>query len=287
MVTGSNGQLGNCLRLASQGSADRFVFTDVEELDICDPAAVRAMVKSEKADVIVNCAAFTNVDAAEDNYELAEKLNSGAVANLASAMKEVGGLLVHISTDYVFGGAAYDKPITEDVGPCPTGVYGETKLHGEEAIMKSGCRYVIIRTAWLYSEFGRNFVKTMLSLFSSKPQVKVVDDQVGTPTYAGDLAAAIMKVLSCGPLDYQLGLYHFSDEGACSWYEFASAIYDLASEKSGFTAELSPCSSSEYPSKVVRPAYSVLDKSLIKKTFGMEIPAWRDSLAVCIKKLQV
>ena len=286
LVTGANGQLGSSLRLASQHSGDRFVFTDVAELDICDLDAVRLMVRQEGASVIVNCAAFTNVDAAEDNYGLAEKLNCDAVANLASAMKEVGGLLIHISTDYVFGGAKYDAPIKEDVSPCPTGVYGVTKLHGEQAVLQSGCRSVIIRTAWLYSEFGKNFVKTMMNLFSSRPQVRVVNDQMGTPTYAGDLAAAIMKVLSCGPSDEQLGIYHFSDEGACTWFDFSSEIFRLYREAvPSLDSEVQPCLSSEFPSKVIRPEYSVLDKTKIKKVFGIEIPAWQDSLAVCMKKL--
>lgn len=305
LVTGANGQLGNEMRIVSRGSADNYLFTDVAGdavyLDITDPSAVRAMVAENDIDVIVNCAAYTNVEAAETNMELAERLNAGAPAILAAAMKERGGLLVHISTDYVFGKEPYNKPCREDQQGTPTGVYGLTKLHGEQRIMESGCDYVIIRTAWLYSEFGKNFLKTMLALTSSKPSISVVFDQAGTPTYALDLAKAIAVILA----DYSdwaslphvsgieptaskehyrhTGIYHYSNEGVCSWYDFARAI---AVKSGNGSCEVRPCHSDEFPSAVVRPAYSVLDKTLAKKTFGISIPYWTDSLDICIKNLK-
>ena len=281
LVTGANGQLGMSLRRLLHGA----VFTDVVDvpgvqtvhLDITDAAAVRAMVAAERVDAIVNCAAYTNVDAAEDNPELAELLNATAVGILADAMKEVGGLLVHISTDYVFGGDPYNTPCTEEQKGTPTGAYGLSKLHGEQAILASGVRYLIIRTAWLYSEYGKNFVKTMLRLTSERPQLSVVFDQVGTPTYAGDLAAAIVKIIGKAE-----GIFNFSNEGVCSWYDFAKMIAEYA----GHTAcEILPCHSNEFPSKVHRPAYSVLDKTKIKNRFGLQIPYWTDSLKLCIKNL--
>ncbi len=282
LVTGANGQLGMSLRQRT-----RAVFTDVTEvpgletvcLDITDREAVRKLVRSEGIDTLVNCAAYTNVDAAEDNYELAERLNAGAVENLAVVMKEVGGRLIHISTDYVFGKEPYNTPCREDQQGTPTGVYGLTKLHGEQAILRSGVRHVIIRTAWLYSEYGKNFVKTMLRLTAEKPSLKVVFDQVGTPTYAGDLADAILAVAAAGGPD---GIYHFSNEGVCSWYDFTKMIAEYA----GRTAcDIQPCHSDEFPSKVVRPSYSVLDKTKIKETFGLKIPYWTDSLKKCIQNL--
>lgn len=282
LVTGANGQLGMSLRQRT-----RAVFTDVTEvpgletvcLDITDREAVRKLVRNEGIDTLVNCAAYTNVDAAEDNYELAERLNAGAVENLAVVMKEVGGRLIHISTDYVFGKEPYNTPCREDQQGTPTGVYGLTKLHGEQAILRSGVRHVIIRTAWLYSEYGKNFVKTMLRLTAEKPSLKVVFDQVGTPTYAGDLADAILAVAAAGGPD---GIYHFSNEGVCSWYDFTKMIAEYA----GRTAcDIQPCHSDEFPSKVVRPSYSVLDKTKIKETFGLKIPYWTDSLKKCIQNL--
>ena len=294
LVTGANGQLGMCLRaVLPEGT----VYTDVVpgqdtvHLDITDPEAIRSLAAAEKVDVLVNCAAYTNVDAAEDNEALAELLNAKAVENLALAMKEVGGLLVHISTDYVFGGEPYNTPCREDMTGTPTGAYGRTKLHGEQAILRSGVRHVIIRTSWLYSEFGKNFVKTMLRLTAEKPSLKVVFDQVGTPTYARDLAETIAKILDHPGLDPvpHPGLdpgspcvFHFSNEGVCSWYDFAKAIAEYA----GHTAcDIQPCHSDEFPSKVVRPSYSVLDKTKIKETFGLSIPYWTDSLKKCIRNL--
>lgn len=289
LVTGANGQLGMSLRQRA-GHAGQWLFTDVVDgpdtvhLDITDLSAIRSLVAAGHVDAIVNCAAYTNVDAAEDNPELAELLNARAVENLAMAMKEVGGLLVHISTDYVFGAEPYNRPCREDQQGTPTGVYGLTKLHGEQAILRSGVRHVILRTAWLYSEYGKNFVKTMLRLTAEKPSLQVVFDQVGTPTYAGDLAGAIIRILEmAGPAGFD-GIYHYSNEGVCSWYDFTKMIAEYA----GHTAcEIRPCHSDEFPSKVHRPAYSVLDKTKIKESFGLEIPYWTDSLKKCIKNLIV
>ena len=282
LVTGANGQLGKSIRdLSPEG----FVYTDIEELDITDLQAIRKIVAEEGIEAIVNCAAYTNVEAAEDNFELAELLNAKAVENLAVAMKETGGLLVHISTDYVFGKEPYNTPCREDMKGTPTGVYGLTKLHGEEAILRSGVRHVIIRTAWLYSEYGKNFVKTMLDLTASRPQLKVVFDQVGTPTYARDLAGVILTVLKDDEISPRASLspndniYNYSNEGVCSWYDFAKAI----AEYSGHTScSILPCHSAEFPSKVTRPSYSVLDKTKIKETFGIRIPYWTESLKICL-----
>lgn len=287
LVTGSDGQLGRSLRSASQGSPDRYIFTDVAELDITCPEAVEAAVCDFGADVIVNCAAFTDVERAEDNLDLAEKLNATAVRILADAMKRSGGLLIHISTDYVFGLEPYNRPCREDQTGTPTGVYGLTKLHGEQAIAQSGCRSIIIRTAWLYSEYGKNFVKTMLSLTSSRPSVNVVFDQAGTPTYAGDLAAAIVKILTDRSFEGKEGVYNYSDEGVCSWFDFARAVYTSAREKCPERplCDVRPCHSDEFPSKVTRPPYSVLDKTKIKETFGVSVPYWTDSLQKCINNL--
>lgn len=296
LVTGANGQLGNEMRLISKDMTDHFIFTDVTEvegvettlLDITNLDAVREMVKTHKVNCIVNCAAYTNVDKAETDMDFCRTLNAKAPQNLALVMKEVGGLLVHVSTDYVFGGDPYNVPCREDQKGTPTGVYGLTKLEGEENIKAAGCDYVIIRTAWLYSEFGKNFVKTMLNLTATKPQLKVVFDQAGTPTYAYDLARAIEAVLK----DYakeqpasaysKTGIYHFSNEGVCSWYDFTKTIAAMAGHTE---CDIQPCHSNEFPSPVKRPAYSVLDKTKIKETFGLRIPYWTDSLKVCIEHL--
>lgn len=302
LVTGANGQLGNEMRILAKNSANKYFFTDVveaseesiamlrklagddintdtEHLDITNLDAIREVVKREKIGAIVNCAAYTNVDAAEDNYDLAEMLNAKAPENLAIAMKEVGGLLVHISTDYVFGKEPYNTPCKEDQEGTPTGVYGLTKLHGEQAIQTEGCKYVIIRTAWLYSEFGKNFVKTMLNLTAIKPQLKVVFDQVGTPTYAGDLANAILSILA-KPIE---GIYHYSNEGVCSWFDFTKMIAEYAANT---VCDIQPCHSDEFPSKVKRPAFSVLDKTKIKRVYSMTIPYWTQSLRKCINSLK-
>lgn len=300
LVTGANGQLGNEMRIVSKGSKDKYLFTDVVEmedqqttiLDITDLDAIKSIVKKSDVQVIVNCAAYTNVDKAETDKELCELLNAKAPENLAIAIKEVNGLLIHISTDYVFGGDPYNTPCKEDQKGTPTGVYGSTKLHGEQNIQAIGVDYVIIRTAWLYSEFGKNFVKTMLNLTSSKPQLKVVFDQVGTPTYALDLAKAITTILedykqtlNTQPsiLNYsKAGIYHFSNEGVCSWFDFTKVIAEYAGN---FGCDIQPCHSDEFPSPVKRPSYSVLDKTKVKDTFGVKIPYWTNSLKKCISNL--
>ncbi len=278
LVTGANGQLGNELRLVTAESADRYVFTDVGELDITDAEAIERMVAANGIELIINCAAYTNVDKAEDDRALAERLNTTAVEHLAAAMKRRNGWLVHISTDYVFGGDPYNTPCKEDQQGTPTGVYGETKLRGEQAIARIGCHHIIIRTAWLYSEFGKNFVKTMLDLTASKPELKVVFDQTGTPTYARDLADAIFAIVAGNE-----GIYHYSNEGVCSWYDFTKTIAELAGRTK---CDIQPCHSDEFPSKVKRPAYSVLDKTKIKTVFGLRIPYWTDSLKTCLQNLK-
>ncbi len=302
LVTGANGQLGNEMRIVAKRSNDNYIFTDINqaegvetvELDITDLEAVRKIVEENQIDVIVNCAAYTNVDAAETNEELAERLNAVAPENLAKSIKEVGGLLIQISTDYVFGKEPYNTPCKEDRQGTPTGVYGMTKLHGEQRIIATGCNHVIIRTAWLYSEFGKNFCKTMMHLTATKPQLKVVFDQVGTPTYALDLAKAIVVVVD----DYRSncrsarreesyykksGVYHYSNEGVCSWYDFTKMI----AEYNGTTdCDVQPCHSNEFPSPVMRPAYSVLDKTKIKEVFGVQVPYWTASLKQCICNLK-
>lgn len=317
LVTGANGQLGNEMRIVTKGSNDRYIFTDVcdehpeslemlhklagedvetttTKLDITNLEAIRKIVKENDVKVIVNCAAWTNVDGAEDpeKYDLVELLNAKAPENLAIAMKEVGGLLIHISTDYVFGGDPYNTPCKEDQKGTPTGVYGLTKLHGEQIIQTTGVDHLIFRTAWLYSEFGKNFVKTMLNLTATKPQLKVVFDQVGTPTYARDLADVIMVAIE----DYKQslnsqpssliyaksGIYHFSNEGVCSWFDFTKMI----AEHSGQTScDIQPCHSDEYPSPVKRPAFSVLDKTKVKETLGLAVPYWADSLRICLRNI--
>lgn len=307
LVTGANGQLGNELRLVTKGctSGDQYFFTDVtdaseesiamlrklggndidvgtKKLDITDINAIRRFVKDNEITIIINCAAYTNVDAAEDNEDLAELLNAKAVENIATVMKEVQGLLVHISTDYVFGGDPYNTPCKEDQKGTPTGVYGLTKLHGEQAIQRVGCNHVIIRTAWLYSEFGKNFVKTMLYLTSIKPQLKVVFDQVGTPTYAKDLAEVIFHIVDERMAFSNQGIYHYSNEGVCSWFDFTKMIAEYAGNTE---CDIQPCHSDEFPSKVKRPSFSVLDKSKIKESFELLVPYWLDSLKVCLKRM--
>ena len=290
LVTGANGQLGNEMRIVSRQSADRYVFTDVADfpgndtvhLDITDMEAVRETVSEYDIDIIVNCAAYTNVDKAEADIDACRLLNAKAPENLAVAIREKGGLLIHMSTDYVFGGVVYDAPLNEDTPTSPTGVYGLTKLEGEEMIRRSGCRHIIIRTSWLYSEFGRNFVKTMLALTSSKPSLKVVNDQTGTPTYALDLASAIFDIIENRKAEDREGIYHYSNEGVCTWYEFARTIAEYAGNDE---CEISPCTSEEYPSPVRRPSYSVLDKTRIKNAFGISVPHWTDSLKKCLNNI--
>ncbi len=311
LVTGANGQLGNEMRILAKNSADMYVFTDVvdaseesiavlkklagedintdtEHLDITNLEAIRKIVSDNDIKVIVNCAAWTNVDAAETAGVIVETLNATAPENLATAMKEVKGLLIHVSTDYVFGGDPYNTPCKEDQKGTPTGVYGLTKLHGEQKIQATGCNYVILRTAWLYSEFGKNFVKTMLNLTATKPQLKVVFDQVGTPTYALDLANAISTVIE----DYKkentasyskTGIYHFSNEGVCSWFDFTKMIAEFAGNNN---CDIQPCHSDEFPSPVKRPAYSVLDKTKVKESFRIKVSYWMDSLRLCLENMQ-
>lgn len=283
LVTGANGQLGNEMRVVARNSADNYIFTDVAELDITDAAAVEKMVTDNDVKVIVNCAAYTNVDKAEDDREFAELLNARAVENLAQAIRRNDGLLVHVSTDYVFGGTKNNTPCREDEPANPTGVYGVTKLHGEQAIIASGCHHIIIRTAWLYSEFGKNFLKTMLNLTATKPQLKVVFDQVGSPTYAYDLALAIFDIVENRKYVDNDGIYHYSNEGVCSWFDFTKMIAEYADHTG---CDIQPCHSDEFPSKVIRPSYSVLDKTKIKKTFGVAVPYWTDSLRVCMTNLK-
>lgn len=302
LVTGANGQLGNEMRLVAKGSSDEYIFTDVTEqkgaktifLDITDIDALRAIVKSEGVKCIVNCAAYTNVDKAETDEAFCRKLNATAPELMAKVMKEVDGLLIHVSTDYVFGGDPYNTPCKEDQKGTPTGIYGMTKLEGEQKIIASGVNHIIIRTAWLYSEFGKNFVKTMLHLTATKSQLKVVFDQVGTPTYAFDLANAITKIID----DYKIeivncqlstfnysksGIYHFSNEGVCSWYDFTVKIAEIAGNTN---CDIQPCHSNEFPSPVKRPAYSVLDKTKMKTVFGIKVPYWTVSLRRCMENMK-
>ena len=313
LVTGANGQLGTSLALMANSEDANFFFTDVDTLDITDYNAVRNYLKDNHIDIVINCAAYTNVDRAEDDRELAFKINAEAPGNLAKACRIGNAALIHISTDYVFGKERSTLPRTEEVKPSPSGVYGESKLEGERRIIaelegitagedaskqnagrKKLCvsqkqadraRYAIIRTAWLYSEYGKNFVKTMLGLFSTKDKLSVVFDQVGTPTYAGDLAAVVYRIaveMACGDFrKVDNGIYNFTDEGVCSWYDFATAIAEL----SGSECKVLPCHSDEFPSKVKRPSFSVLDKSKIKQRFQIEIPHWRESLKICVKAL--
>ncbi|MDD7456187.1 MAG: dTDP-4-dehydrorhamnose reductase [Bacteroidales bacterium] len=287
LVTGANGQLGTELRNVAGSSRNHYIFTDVTtiqgvetvSLDITDEDAVRLVCESERVDVIVNCAAYTNVDRAEDDPVWAELLNCAAVGNLAKVAAERGATMIHISTDYVFHG---DRPMPckEDWETYPLGVYGSTKLAGEKALEKSGCKYILLRTAWLYSPYRKNFVKTMRSLMSQQDSVKVVFDQLGTPTYALDLAEVIFKIIEENLLA-KTGVYHFSNEGAISWYDFAEAIRDL----SNIECDVRPCHTEEFPTKAERPKFSVLDKTKIKATFGIRIPYWRDSLKDCINRL--
>lgn len=282
LVTGANGQLGCEMRRLGAVSPNNYIFTDVAELDITDSDAVMRVVKECAIEAIVNCAAYTNVDKAESDEAMAELINATAVGNLARAMKEVGGTLFHVSTDYVFGREG-NTPRTEDMPLDPLGVYGRTKLHGEEAIAQSGCKALIFRTAWLYSEFGNNFLKTMMRLTAERESINVVFDQVGTPTYAGDLALAIFSIIEAGVYEGNEGIYHFSDEGVCSWYDFA---VEIAAAAGNTSCRINPCHSSEFPSPVTRPPYSVLDKTKIKNTFDIDIPHWRESMEYCIKRIK-
>jgi dTDP-4-dehydrorhamnose reductase len=281
LVTGANGQLGNEMRRLGELSSNNYLFTDIEELDVTDADAVQRFVSENGVEVVVNCVAYTNVDKAESDEETAYKVNATAVENIAKAVKSVDGTLFHVSTDYVFGTDG-NTPRTEEMPLAPLGAYGRTKLAGERAVQQVGCKAIIIRTAWLYSEFGHNFVKTMLRLTAEKDTLKVVFDQVGSPTYAGDLALTIFSIIEGDVYSGNEGIYHFSDEGVCSWYDFAVEIARLAGHKN---CRIEPCHSYEFPSPVTRPPYSVLDKSKIKSTFGVDIPHWRESLIYCLKRI--
>lgn len=286
LVTGANGQLGNEIQIAARNMSHNFIFTDIcdgyTHLDITNLDAIRQMVSDNNISCIINCAAWTNVDGAETAGDIVETLNATAPENLAIAMKDVDGLLIHVSTDYVFGQEPYNVPCREDQQGTPTGIYGLTKLHGEQKIQAVGCKHIIIRTAWLYSEFGKNFCKTMLNLTATKPQLKVVFDQCGTPTYAYDLAIAILDIIDGGKYEGNTGIYHYSNEGVCSWFDFTKMI----AEYSGQTqCDIQPCHSNEFPSPVKRPSYSVLDKTKIKQTFNVKVPYWTDSLKTCISNL--
>ena len=303
LVTGANGQLGTSLALMANSGDANFLFTDVDTLDITDYRAVRSFMKSNSVDIVINCAAYTNVDKAEDDRDSAFRINADAPGLLAKACRIQGAALIHISTDYVFGKERSTKPRTEEVKPSPSGVYGESKLEGERRILSEfseagvksptgiaskkadQIRYAIVRTAWLYSEYGKNFVKTMLNFQAAKDKLSVVFDQVGTPTYAGDLAAVVYRIameMADGSFrKVDNGIYNFTDEGVCSWYDFAQAI----AEETGSECKVLPCHSDEFPSKVKRPAFSVLDKSKIKHRFQIEIPHWRQSLRHCLEAL--
>ncbi len=298
LITGANGQLGNEMRLITKGLESTYIFTDVTEqegvetirLDITDIDAIRETVTKNDVGCIVNCAAYTNVEKAESDEALCRKLNATAPQLLAQVMKEVNGLLIHVSTDYVFGGDPYNTPCKEDQTGTPTGVYGKTKLEGEQNIINSGVKHIIIRTAWLYSEFGRNFVKTMMTLTATKPKLNVVFDQCGTPTYAGDLAEAIRQIINQYNItntteteQFPYGIYHYSNEGVCSWYDFTKKIAEMAGNTG---CDIQPCHSDEFPSPVKRPAYSVLDKTKIKTTFEIEVPYWTDSLQKCMNNMK-
>ena len=281
LITGANGQLGRSLQRLGGVSPHNYICTDVAELDITDAGAVLRAVREQGIDVIVNCAAYTDVERAEDDEPTAELLNHKAAGNLAAAAKATGATLFHVSTDYVFDGTAH-TPYTEDGTPSPLGAYGRTKLAGERAVMASGCRYLIFRTAWLYSEYGNNFLKTMLRLTSERDTLQVVFDQIGTPTYAGDLALALFSIIESERYAGNEGVYHFTDEGVCSWYDFATEIAAAAGHDS---CRIIPCHTSEFPTKAQRPAYSVLDKTKIKTTFQMDIPHWREAMIYCLKQL--
>lgn len=281
LITGANGQLGSEMRKLGSVSPNEYIFTDVQELDITNKEAVLSFVEQNGVNIIVNCAAYTNVDKAEDDEDTAELINATAVGNLAEAAKAVDATLFHVSTDYVFG-ADGNTPRSEDMPTNPLGVYGRTKLHGEQAIAAVGAKTIIIRTAWLYSEFGNNFLKTMLRLTAEKESLNVVFDQIGTPTYAGDLALVIFSIIEGNLYAGNEGTYHFSNEGVCSWYDFAT---EIAIAAGNMDCNIQPCHSSEFPSKVTRPPYSVLDKTKIKQTFGVDIPHWRDSMLYCLERL--
>ena len=273
--------MGQELRQLPQRDGFDYIFTDVNELDICDKEATFHFVEQNRIDLIINCAAYTDVERAEVERERAEQINVEGVANLASAAREYNATLIHISTDYVFGGIATHSPITEEQICAPLGVYGETKWRGEEAVIASGCNYIIIRTSWLYSIYGKNFVKTILKLSESKDSISVVNDQIGSPTYAADLAQTIVCLVESGKIEANGGIYHYSNKGAISWFDFAQRIVILSGNK----CDVKPCTSVEFGSKVKRPSYSVLDTSKVCDRFGIDVPEWEKSLEICISKM--
>ena len=281
LVTGANGQLGRHMRLLAPGSAHTWLFTDVEELDITSREAVTVFVKANGINIIVNCAAYTNVDKAESDEATAMRINGDAVGYMAEALNDAGGTLIHFSTDYVFGGTMYNTPCSEDMEANPTGAYGRTKLAGEKAAER--CHHLIFRTSWLYSEYGKNFLLTMLRLTAEKEQLSVVFDQMGTPTYAGDLARAVFRIIESGEYLKHEGIYNYANEGVCSWYDFTKEIARQAGQT---TCKIMPCHSNEYPSPVKRPSYSVLDKTKFKETFQQEIPYWTEALSRCIANIK-
>jgi dTDP-4-dehydrorhamnose reductase len=283
LVTGGNGQLGQAIIRAAQGSNNEYITLSRSEADICNYEMMDSLLSVQHFNIVINCAAYTNVDGAEDNIDEAQRINGEGVATLAQVCKRHNARLIHISTDYVFGDGPAIGSCREDDETHPVSIYGQTKRQGEQAVVASGCHYLIIRTSWLYSEFGRNFVKTMIALISQKDSVKVVSDQIGTPTYALDLAEVIYEIVSGRRYEGQDGIYHYSNDGVCSWFDFAGKIAEYVGNSS---CEIIPCTTEEYPSKVRRPAYSVLDKTKIKNTFGLRIPAWTESLKKCIKNLK-
>lgn len=281
LITGAEGQLGRSLARLGGVSPNNYLCTDIAQLDITDAAAVRSYVTAHRTDVIVNCAAYTDVERAEEEEQAADRINRQAVRNLAEAAAEADAALIHLSTDYVFDGRNC-RPYTEEDTPAPANAYARTKLAGERAVRESGCRHLIIRSSWLYSEYGHNFLKTMLRLTAERETLDVVCDQVGTPTYAGDLAMAIFSIIEGGLLAGREGTYHFSNEGVCSWYDFAA---EIASAVGRDTCRIRPCRTEEYPARAVRPAFSVLDKTLFRRTFGIEIPHWRESMLYCLRRI--
>ena len=280
LVIGASGQLGQELRVAEEGSAQHYTFASRSELDVTDQLAIRHFVQDHHIDTIINCSAYTAVDRAEDEPEEADCINHQAVAALAALAKAQGLYLIHISTDYVFAGDSH-RPITEEETPRPQSVYGRTKLLGEDAIRRAGCRALILRTSWLYSTYGANFLKTMCRLMQERQELSIVFDQIGTPTYARDLARFIVSYLEQDKDSRQEGTYHFSDEGVASWYDFAEAIR----HRMGYSCQLHPIRSEQYPTKATRPSYSVLDKAKLKRDFGITLPHWQTSLKDCLNQL--
>ena len=280
LITGAAGQLGRAMAKASQGSENKYFFCDRQNLDITDEVAVESFVQAQGIDIIVNCASYTAVDKAEDEQETADLVNNKAVAAMAEIARKHDAVLIHISTDYVFDGKAC-VAYTEDVPTAPLNVYGRTKADAERAIAESECRHIILRTSWLYGAEGDNFVKRIIEKSAENPVLKVISDQIGTPTFVEDLAGLISLIIEEGMLD-RTGIYNYSNEGVCSWYDFAHEICAQV----GHLCDVLPCHTDEYPRKAVRPHFSVLDKTKVKKTFGIEIPHWKDSLSLCIRELE-